>query len=72
MTRTLARAARWTLSAGVAGALAFGTTQAFAAPAADRAAEVGLCSDANCKFFCQTIGYGTGWCMDGSCFCYID
>ena len=71
MTPMLARAARWTLSAAVAGALAFGGTQAFASPA-DPAAEVGLCTDKNCKLFCQTIGYGTGWCANGDCFCYID
>ncbi|HEU0080239.1 MAG TPA: hypothetical protein VFQ76_21510 [Longimicrobiaceae bacterium] len=71
MTRILARAARWTLSAGVAGALAFGATQAVAAPT-DPVAEVGLCRDSTCRTFCQTIGYGTGWCVNGDCFCYID
>ena len=72
MTRMLARAARWTLSAGVAGALALGGTQAFAAPVTDPVAEVGLCSDINCRTFCTTIGYGTGWCENGRCVCYID
>lgn len=70
MTRTLARTARWTLAAGVAGALAFGTTQALAAPAPTDT--VGRCSENLCRTFCQTVGFGTGWCRNGECFCYID
>jgi hypothetical protein len=72
MQRTLARAGRWTLAVGVAGALAFGGTQAVAAPATGPVDVVGLCSDKTCRTFCQTVGFGTGWCRDGECFCYID
>lgn len=72
MPRILARTARCTLSAGVAGALAFGATQAFAAPATDPALSVGLCTDSNCRTFCTAVGFGTGWCANGRCVCYID
>ncbi|HEX2189079.1 MAG TPA: hypothetical protein VHG51_09300 [Longimicrobiaceae bacterium] len=72
MSRTLARTGRWTLAAGIAGALAFGSTQALAAPAAGVTDAVGTCSDRTCRTICQTIGFGTGWCMNGDCFCYID
>lgn len=72
MTRMLARTARWTLAAGVAGALAFGGTQALAAPATDPALGVGLCTNDNCRTFCKAVGYGTGWCASGRCVCYID
>ncbi len=70
MRRRLAVTVRCGFSAAVLAALAFGTTQALAAPPAP--AEVGLCKDSVCASFCRTIGFGTGWCVDGECFCYID
>lgn len=70
MTKVVA-VRRGVYAAAVAGALAFGATQAMAAPAPP--VETGaFCKDDLCETFCQAIGFLGGWCVNGECFCYID
>jgi hypothetical protein len=55
-------------SAGAAGALAFGATQALAAPAATTRAL--SCSDEHCDANCVSRGYAYGDCSTGACRCF--
>ncbi|HEV2149443.1 MAG TPA: hypothetical protein VGR37_18730 [Longimicrobiaceae bacterium] len=70
MKHALSQALTWSFGAGVAVAITFGANQAFAAPVLSDG--TGVCKDDLCRTFCQTVGFGTGWCESGQCRCYID
>ena len=67
MTRSIHLAKRSLYALTVLGALAFGTSQAFATPAkpADDAAR--LCEPLSCNRYCAPTG---GRCLNGTCQCF--
>lgn len=62
-----AKASRWTFALAVGAALAFGGSQAAAAPAAG--AELRVCDPVKCADFCRRSGAFTSFCFGQYCVC---
>lgn len=60
MTRIARLPARFAYATAVLGSLAFGATQAFAAPAVPSAAEARACTNAQCAYLCGGLGHCVG------------
>ncbi|HEX7241445.1 MAG TPA: hypothetical protein VF263_14305 [Longimicrobiaceae bacterium] len=65
---SIGHARRWIWAAGVAGALAFGATQATAAPEAESRAL--RCDLGECNTRCKAAGYAYGSCATDICRCF--
>lgn len=66
MARIARLPARFVFAAAVLGSLAFGATQAFAAPPTPSPSETRFCDDGFCAYACGGLGY----CLGAACVCY--
>ncbi|HEX8272925.1 MAG TPA: hypothetical protein VF615_09835 [Longimicrobiaceae bacterium] len=66
MARIARIPARLAYAAALLGSLAFGATQAFAAPATPSSSEARFCDEGFCDYFCGGLGH----CTVGGCACY--
>lgn len=80
MRQSLSRLARAAFAAGIAGALGFGGTEAFAREAMEcetaDAIQLGWCYTRDCTETCLANGwpqhFTTGHCWQGCCYCRIE